>query len=587
MDRSRWSRSRRERKRGARSPVLYAVLAAALAFASSAGAVLSNVEPGAATSVAKTALINGDSVTTGDGILKGGTTPISLEQFAAEKLGYTVTVVTGAQWDAMTKAQFANFQLLIVGDPFCSITPTSATSNASTWAPVVMGTAGTGTTVGNRVIVGTDPEDHYAFGGGGAAPTNPADPTTAGAERLVQDGIAFAGGVSGATGIYFDTSCGDNGSDIAVLNSLSASGTGFTEDAAPPCGGSVQLIAANPAFASLTDADIQGWECSDHLTFPTFPADWQPLAVATDTATHPTCGTDPNTHTTACGEAYVLVAGVGIVVTAPDLSLTPATHTDTVGGDHTVTAKVTQGGSPSANQLVTFAVTGQNNGVTGTCVPASCKSNASGIVTFTYHDVHGAGTDTINASVTIGGTTEHANATETWGSTGGDRLPPTCVLSGTLVGPPKAIQVTVGDTGSGLKSIVVTTSTNATTPVPAFSVGQKTPVVVTATKINQALASTLALRVTDVAGNVTNCDPTLTTLSGSSSQTIANVAAVEHYVTVSSDNLAVTVVVNGHAFSAGQGTLDVASAIVPGNGNTIELRGAGAGSASVLVWEGH
>src|SRR5262249_33131558 len=60
-----------------------------------------------------------------------------------------------------------------------------------------------------------------------------------------------------------------------------------------------------------------------------------------------------------------------------------------------------------------------------------------------------------------------------------DTTKPTCTLtSKTATG----ITVTTRDTGSGLKSIVVTTHTNATVNVPSFSPGVKTPVVVTATK---------------------------------------------------------------------------------------------------------
>ena len=126
--------------------------------------------------VPMSALINGDSITTDDGITDASGNPVSLEQFAAEKAGYTVTVVTGAQWDAMTAADFAKYQVLIVGDPICSTTPTSATSNASVWAPVVMGTSGLNSAVGNRTLVGTDPEYHYLYGGGGAQPTSRATP---------------------------------------------------------------------------------------------------------------------------------------------------------------------------------------------------------------------------------------------------------------------------------------------------------------------------------------------------------------------------------------------------------------------------
>ena len=217
-----------------------------------------------------------------------------------------------------------------------------------------------------------------------------------------------------ATGVYFDTTCGNDGTVLPVLNSLSVTGTGFTENMSPPCGGSVQLIASNPAFAGVTDEDIQGWFCSVHTTYPTYPTDWQPLAVATDTPTQPTCGTDPITHDTACGEAYVLVAGEGIVVVAPNLALTPATDSAVSGGTHTVTASVTQSGAPLSSQPVSFLVTGQNAGAAGTCAPVSCATDATGKVTFTYSDGNGVGADTINASVTIAGSTQHATATMAW-----------------------------------------------------------------------------------------------------------------------------------------------------------------------------
>jgi hypothetical protein len=386
-----------------------------------------------ASSVANTALINEDSVTFDDGIKKGET-PISLEQFAAENAGYSVTVVPGATWEAMSAAEFAKYQVLIVGDPDCSFTPESVNKNASTWAPVVVGSGG------NRTLVGTDPEDHYLYGDGGGAPTNPADPTTAGAEHLVQDGITFAGGVPGATGIYYDTSCADPGTDISTLDQLTSTGPGhWTEDTHPPCGGKVQQIAENPAFNSgptrLLDSDIQGWQCSVHITFPAFPTDWNALAVATDTETHPTCGTDPITKETACGEAYVLVSGTGVVATSPNLSLSPAVHEDPAGGTHSVTATVVQEEPtltarvsrsaaaallPVAGTHVDFAVTGTNTGVVGTCTtPAGeadpeCKTDGNGQVVYTYADIHGVGSDTINASVLLNGSTQHATAQETW-----------------------------------------------------------------------------------------------------------------------------------------------------------------------------
>jgi len=88
-----------------------------------------------------------------------------------------------------------------------------------------------------------------------------------------------------------------------------------------------------------------------------------------------------------------------------------------------------------------------------------------------------------------------------------DTTPPICLLTATFNGSPKSIQVTVQDLDSGLGTIVVTTSTNASTVFPPFTQGTTGPVVVTATKTNQSLSSHIALTVTDAAGNVRTCDP--------------------------------------------------------------------------------
>src|SRR5216684_3839705 len=301
--------------------------------------------PHAAHAATPTALINGETVTGGSASVEAG--------FATAD-GFVVTVVGGAAWDAMTAAQFATYQVLIAGDPTCDILATSFTSNSGTWAPVVMG-ASINTQPGNRILIGTDPVFHHF--------PHP------GADHLIKDGIAFAGALSGRTGLYFDDSCDGNfgGGGATTLSTLAKLSTGagtWTENPFPPCGGSVSLVASNPAFSDLTTSDLRGWGCSVHETWPTFQNDWNALAVATDTASHPTCGTDPNTGTTACGEAYILLAGVGTVVTAPNIAVTPAVATDPVGGSHTVTATVTtSAGAAVVGQKVDFTITGQNDGV--------------------------------------------------------------------------------------------------------------------------------------------------------------------------------------------------------------------------------
>jgi len=87
-----------------------------------------------------------------------------------------------------------------------------------------------------------------------------------------------------------------------------------------------------------------------------------------------------------------------------------------------------------------------------------------------------------------------------------DTTPPTCTLTSTLAGPPKEIQVTVQDTGSGLASIVPTT-VNATATVPVFAPGSTSAQLVIADKTDQSKPSSLTLKVTDVSGNSTTCDP--------------------------------------------------------------------------------
>jgi hypothetical protein len=78
----------------------------------------------------------------------------------------------------------------------------------------------------------------------------------------------------------------------------------------------------------------------------------------------------------------------------------------------------------------------------------------------------------------------------------------------------KFIEVTAQDSGSGLASIrvVTTTTTNVTVTIPSFPVGTTGPVVVIATQINESEASRLELEVGDLDGNITRCDPVITTL---------------------------------------------------------------------------
>jgi hypothetical protein len=220
----------------------------------------------------KKALILGSSVS-------GGAS--SPEATRATNLGFTVTVVDDPTWAAMTAAQFADNQLIIVGDPTCGSLRQVVSQNAMALADAVMARAGGNTKAGNRILVGTDPVYHFSQGG----------------NKVVDTGIDFAGVQEGASGLYLDFTCGDpdyNGNGIGdgqekLLPLLSIDSTPiWTQNSGPPCGGDVSLISNAAQFSTLTSSDIRGWGCSVHETFPTFPTDWSALAIATDTPTKPT-----------------------------------------------------------------------------------------------------------------------------------------------------------------------------------------------------------------------------------------------------------------------------------------------------------
>ena len=114
----------------------------------------------------------------------------------------------------------------------------------------------------------------------------------------------------------------------------------------------------------------------------------------------------------ATGRAAAL--GGAAVVVPTDITLTPSAATNPVGTSHTVTANVRKAGVAQAGVLVTFKVSGANAGASGTCVPASCTTDASGNVTFTYVGA-AAGTDTIEASfVNAQNATVKTSASKLW-----------------------------------------------------------------------------------------------------------------------------------------------------------------------------
>jgi hypothetical protein len=86
-----------------------------------------------------------------------------------------------------------------------------------------------------------------------------------------------------------------------------------------------------------------------------------------------------------------------------------------------------------------------------------------------------------------------------------DKLPPTCKFTASIPGPPQRYELTVQDTGTGLKSIIVTTATNLMVNVPQFAPGTTSPVIVIVTVIDPKVIPGMILRITDMAGNSMDC----------------------------------------------------------------------------------
>jgi hypothetical protein len=218
---------------------------------------------------------------------------------------------------------------------------------------------------------------------------------------------------------------------VGALASCDAGSNGTLQDMADDSGGTctevpdpanLPGIVQNVTDTELTSVTLTGATLDSIAPAP--PVDGPVTASFTATAadlepgTHEVCaeatGVGPKSDATseqtveACEDVHVFA-----------FSLAPATETNELGVDneHTVTATLDGPAGMLAGWPVAFAVTGQNDGATGTCAPAGCTTDAAGVVTFTY-DVPVApsslGTDTISATVTIDDETGTLEVEKEW-----------------------------------------------------------------------------------------------------------------------------------------------------------------------------
>jgi hypothetical protein len=174
-----------------------------------------------------------------------------------------------------------------------------------------------------------------------------------------------------------------------------------------------------------------------------------------------------------------------------------------------------------------------------------------------------------------------------------EAVPPQC--SCRLL-PNDGINVTIRDTGSGLRSIAVSEQVNARVRVPAVEAGTQAAALVTIRKQVAGRPSQIGLKVTDVCGNVADCTPVMVLrIRGNGrpvTESVAGLAAGEGRITVVNGSPGLrnlTVTVNGRSFRISglrenqRRTLDVSAAMVLDGGNVLTLTGRGRPGTSAEV----
>lgn len=330
---------------------------------------------------------------TGEVLILGSTVTGGMSSAEAQAViaaGKTPVVVDDATWSSMTASQFASYDGIVLGDPTCvEHSNPVPQANASVWGPVING---------NVIIIGSDPVYHRA--------------SQSGAQKLIDQGIAFALNEPGKTGGYLDLSCSYHwsppGTPVPELDGIN--GGGFTVVGANQLPGlnDVHIVATHPALAGLTDADLSNWSNSVHEGFQSWPIQFEVLAIAKDPS-----GSYTATDGTV-GYPYILARGKSLQVIS-DISLSPETGVNPVGTSHTLTATVTKDspapGTPVSGKNVEFTViAGPHAGTSGVGI-----TDDNGVATFTYTGTS-TGIDTIEATfVDDNGLTQRSNrVTKEW-----------------------------------------------------------------------------------------------------------------------------------------------------------------------------
>jgi uncharacterized repeat protein (TIGR01451 family) len=325
-------------------------------------------------------------------------------------------------------------------------------------------------------------------------------------------------------------------------------------------------------------------------------------------------GSDGFTYRASDGLVHSAAATVSVAVTgAPDLALTK-THTGsfTVGTNGKYTLTVSNVGSaptsgpitlvdslPAGLSYVSFTGTGWTCSAAAPNVACSrtqaLAPQATSTVTLTVSVAAAAVPSVVNSAIVSleGDTNATNNSAEdpTTVNQTADKAKPYCQVTrvATDAQGRQFIEVTIRDTGSGLKSIQITKQTNISIAIPTFPVGSKETYMVVGTKVDQASPAQIELKVTDVAGNYILCDPVMTVITKLPNQperqVFGELPEAEHLVQVRNGSpngvKQLVIEVNNKKFTLKDlepgeiRRLDIASAMKQGDNNKVVLESHG------------
>jgi len=191
--------------------------------------------------------------------------------------GVTSTVATETSWRAMTTADFAKYDLIIIGEPDGTGGGPTATDlltaydTRNTWGAAI---------TGRIVVSGLDPAYHAGLG-------------TTGATTVLKATLAWlSGGPSSSTSLYVASDWGTRKLDFMSYIGAFSSSEVFANTI-------TSVSTTHPVMIGSTSTSLSSWSNSAHSIL-TFPSGFTSLATASDTFSTPSTGPVVSVRDASC-----------------------------------------------------------------------------------------------------------------------------------------------------------------------------------------------------------------------------------------------------------------------------------------------